>query len=775
MAADPTPTPESLTGDEVIIEAKKRWQRCSEWESTARIRQLDDRRFANGDDINGYQWPNNIRQNRGVDDRPCLTMNVVQQHNFQIVNEAKRNKSAIKIVPLGNGATAEAANVWRAMIRHVEYQSNAQAAYSTAREFQVEIGRGWWRLVTDYAGEDTFDQDLFIRIVRDPLSVYPDPDAQEKDKSDMKFAFVFDTIPTTEFDQAYPKYKGLVSQEPLGVGTVEESWVSKDTIRLCEYFRKVVKKDKLISFVVPGTGERKTIKKSLLKGFPKEELEVLLKDQQTMIRDLEVEEVQWKLIAGEQVIDETVWPGKYIPLVPCTGLEVVVDGTLDIKGHTRSMRDAQRMYNYNASSQVEFVALQGKTPWVAPAKAIEELESMWNTANTVNHSVLIYNHVDDNNPDVPIPPPQRTEPPRDSPAYQAGMETAFNQMMMTSGQWQNQMGMGGNERTGKAISERQEQSDTSTYHFQDNYGESLKLTGKMILDVGPKIWDTRRVVKILADDGTDEEVELDPKQKQAFVQHLDHQGNVIRRIFNPLVGKYDVGADVGAVIGSRRQETVEALTLILTQAPALTGIIGDLLLKAMDFEEAQEAAQRLRRMVPPQALGQGPTQLEQELQMQVQALQQALTKSLEKQGKEQLKLVGKSQMRDIDVYKAETDRFKALADSLPMDQKGLVDVIHELVQEALSTHLTGILSANKDDIDEQSESPTPGGPVGPGGNGGGNGAGVGSANPGGESAPIPGARKAPDGEYYLADPTRPGKYLRVGGLASQGRPNGARP
>lgn len=752
MAADPTPTPEALTGDTTILEAKERWNRVSEWESTARPRQLDDWRFANGDDMNGYQWPEGLRQQRGIEDRPCLTMNVVQQHNFQIENEGKKNKSSVKIVPLGNGATAEAATIWRAMLRHVEYQSNAQAAYSNARKFQVAIGRGWWRLVTAYAGDDTFEQDIFIRIVKDPLSVYGDPDAQEPDKSDMKWAFVFDSIPRSEFDKAHPKYKGLVSQEPLGVGTVQEGWLEKDSIRVCEYFRKVPKKDKLISFVDPSSGKRKTIRKSFLKGFPKEQLDELLKDQQTMTRDLEIEEIEWKLIAGETIIDETTWLGKYIPLIPVTGVEVVVDGILDIKGHTRSMRDPQRMYNYNASSQVEFVALQGKTPWVAAAKAIEELESMWNTANTVNHSVLIYNHIDDQNPEVPIPPPSRTDPPKDSPAYQAGMETAFNQMMMVSGQWQNQMGMGGNERTGKAIGERQEQSDTATFHFQDNYGDALKLTGKMILDLGPKIWDTKRIVKVLADDGTDQEIELDPSQKQAFVEHQNHQGQVIRRIFNPQVGKYDVGADVGAEAGTRRQAVVDAMTLIITQNPGLTSIIGDLLLRSMDFgEEAQEAAQRMRRMVPPQALGKGPSQQEQELMQQVAALRAALTKSLERQGKEQIKLVGKSQMRDIDVYKAQTDRFKALADSLPMDQRGLVDVIHELVQEALQTHLTDIMAANKDDIEEQSESPVPGK---------GNDASASSPAASGEP-PVPGARKAPDGEWYLPDPGRQGKYLRV--------------
>ena len=84
----------ALIGDPIIMEAKKRWDRCSEWESHSRERFIDDLRFANGDSDNGYQWPNAIRRSREVDARPCLTMNLIRQHNLQISNQARKNKSS---------------------------------------------------------------------------------------------------------------------------------------------------------------------------------------------------------------------------------------------------------------------------------------------------------------------------------------------------------------------------------------------------------------------------------------------------------------------------------------------------------------------------------------------------------------------------------------------------------------------------------------------------------------------------------------------------------
>ena len=245
-----------------------------------------------------------------------------------------------------------------------------------------------------------------------------------------------------------------------------------------------------------------------------------------------------------------------------------------------------------------------------------------------------------------------------------------------------------------------------------------------------------------------EEEISNPQAKQILQQQLGHTGEIVKRIFNPQVGKYDVAASVGPAYGSKREDTVDALTLILTQAPALTGIIGDLLLGAMDFDKAQEAAQRLRRMVPPQALGTGPTPQEQQLTQQVQTLTVALSKSLQRQGKDVLKLVGKDQQRDINVYKAETDRFKALADSLPMDQQGLVAVIEQLVEESLKTRLGPIIDSNANDIDETPNDSE-------------------QQEQGEESPPVQGAQKAPDGEWYLTDPSRKGKYLRIEPLARQ--------
>src|SRR5215471_671077 len=566
-----------LGGLDILEEARERFRACAEWESNTRTKFMQDLKFAEADAFNGYQWPDDIRNSRDIADKPCLTLNVVRQHNLKIINDMRQAKESCRILGMGNGATQESANIIKQLIRHIEYISKAQRnAYTPARGFQVKAGIGWWRIITDYESNDSFDQEIYIEGIADPLSVFMDPDCQKSDCSDARYAFIFSFLPRDLIEALVPDYPWDIGapKMPLGIAPGESFFIEKDHWLVCEYFRKVPVKDKLISFM--SGGQRTTIRASLL---PAEARAQLLASDYAMSRDIVDQKVEWKLIVGDEIVDETIWPGIHIPLIRCIGEETVIEGILDRKGHTRALQDAQRMFNYNASAQIEFGALQTKAPWVAAASAIEGLEGQWNTANRENPSVLVWKHVDDDNPEKDIPPPIRVDPPQLSPAFQQGMDTAFMQMMMTSGQWQNQQGQMGNERTGSAIQERLAAGEVATYHFNDNYEDALVYTYQQIIDLIPKVYDTGRIKHILADDGVEMEIELDPGAQQPYLQSLDRQGNIIRRVLNPNMGKYEVAAEVGPNVQTRRREAVEGLTQILTEAPALTGIIGDILVR----------------------------------------------------------------------------------------------------------------------------------------------------------------------------------------------------
>lgn len=648
-----TDKPVSHDYENVIDEARKRFRRCVDWESDTRKLFLEDVRFANGDSDNGYQWPNKIRMNRDIEDRPCLTINKIRQHCLQIINDARQNKPAIKVRPTGEGATYEASEIYEGVIRHIEYVSNAQASYDQATKFQVQGGVGYLHLVTGYENNDTFDQEIYIRGIRDPLNVYIDPDTQEPDKSDASFAFIFEDMPKVEFKVAYPEHASIADRTVLG----EDSyWLTQDHIRLASYYRRVEKKDKLVA-VRRDDGSFEIIRRSKM---PAGMFDNIVGDARNKVRTITENVVEWKLIAGDEVIDENVWPGRYIPVIPVIGEETVIGGKLDRKGHVRNMKDPQRIYNYWTSAATEFVALQTKSPYVLDVRQIEGYETYWNNANTQNYAFLPYRSIDDDGNPIPSPPPVRDKPPQFAPAYVQGMQLARQEMMDVTGQYQAQLGEPGNEKSGKAINERQRQGDNATYHFVDNLAVALRYVGKQLIDLIPKIYDTERVRRIMAVDGTEQDVRIDPNARQA-IQRSKRLDGVIEYIFNPNVGKYDVVADVGPAYATRRQEAFNAFSQIISQRPELINLIGDLMFRAADFPGAEKIAERLERMVPAQAKQDGVTPEMQGLQQMLQHAQGLLQASQQQLVDEKRKGAEKDREILIKTYEAITKRIDVLS------------------------------------------------------------------------------------------------------------------
>lgn len=693
MTDDDAPTDE--TEDQTLVrEAKKRFKKSSDWESLARTRFIEDIKFREGDSDNLFQWPAAVRTARGWgtgDERPCLTINKAKQHCLQITNDARQNKTSVKVRPVGNGATYDAAQVIEGIVRHIEYVSDAQAIYTQAIGFQVGGGIGYWRLVTDYIDDTSFDQDIYLRPIKDPLTVFLDPDITQFDGSDARYGFIFEDIARDEFETLYPKVTLPPATATLGNG---EDWIGEDKVRVAEYFWVEEVRDRLIVFVDPETGKKTPVKESEMKGAKgalKKAFAEQIDNPYTKKRDIVARNVKWAKIAGDEVLERKDWAGKYVPIVRVIGEETVIDGQLDRKGHVRALKDPQRMYNYNASAAVEYGALQGKQPWVAPAKAIEEYQTYWDSANQANYSVLPWNHMDDDG--NPIPPPMRPNPPTGAPLYQEGMQNAATDMMLVSGQYQSMMGEPSNERSGKAIQARQRQGENATYHYIDNFAVAVRFCGKMIIDLIPKIYDTPRVVKIMGEDGADSDVKIDPAAQKAYEERkAETEGAAAQVIMNPNVGLYEVMSDVGPDYATRRQEAFNALTQIASQNPELMSIIGDLVMMAADFPLADEAAERLKRMVPAQALGEGPNPQVMQLQGALDASQKLSAAMSAKLVELQSKLSEKDAQKAVNIYKAITDRMDTLMKYSNIPAVELMRFQHDLAKQE---HAGDIAMADK--------------------------------------------------------------------------------
>lgn len=772
---------------DIVKEAKKRFGMCVDWESVARPRGDYDYKFANADAHNLYQWEETIYNGRQAVGKPCLTINKTKTHCLQVINDAKQNKPGVNVRPVGESASFEAAQIFMEVIRHIEYISNAESAYDNATMFQVQRGIGYWRITTDYIDTKSFDQEIYIKPIKDPCSVYLDPDITQADGSDARFGFVFEDIPRDLFNEKYPEHKDEIGWgASFDVFDGNNQWLTRENVRVAEYYRKTQKKDKLVNFIDPRTkqlvnalySELSPEGKELFKAIKDFERQKPWQERTYNERNVVTDNVEWFKIAGNSIIERGPWLGKYIPIVRVVGEETIIDGVWDVKGLTRTLLDPQRMYNFNSSAEVEFIAVQTKSPYIAPAEAIEGHDEEWANLNTRNPALLTYNQWSEDGKE--LRKPEREKPPQPSPGHVQGLQIAQNEMMMATGQYQAQMGENENAKSGVAINARQRQGDRATYHFIDNQAVAIRFTGKQLIDLIPKIYDTERVIRISASDGSIMNVKIDPNAEQPYQKvenpegpQMDKRMQMTDIIFNPNVGMYDVMSEVGPSFATRRQEAFNALTQIAAQNKEFMGIAGDILWKVADFPEAQVLAERWRKIIPKNITGDAmDPAIEQAMQQAADKIEQLLA-IITKQTQE---LADKDKDADIKAYSEETKRKVAAADANRKDYEAETDRLLKLgnsenlgpeIKPVIKQLIAGMIAAGEppsgglgevEPIEDELDS---GAGLAPNGQ-----------PPMGEEPPVPGAQKAPDGQWYVENPQSPGSWLRVDPQEQPGAMNG---
>lgn len=584
--------------DDIVDEAYKRFRLALEAESDNHKRAEEAIKFRDLD-----QWPQKVRDARENDPegaRPCLVVDKINQYLNQVKNDQRQNRPQIKVKPVDDKGDPEVAKVYDGIIRHIQDCSRASIAYDTAHEHATDGGFGYWRIVTEYIDEDTFDQEPRIERIRNRFSVLLDPAHQQPDGSDSKWGFVFESLTPDEFKAQYPGKKECSFEE---YGGMADGWVGSDYLIVAEYFKIIETYETL----TVGNRSRKVPKRS----------------------------VKWYKMTAAEVLDERDWPGKWIPIVEVIGNEIDIKGKRKLSGLVRGAMDAMRMYNYASSAFVEMVALAPRAPWVAAEGQIEGRESDWKSANRRNISVLQYKPVLEG--DQLVGQPMRTPMPGIPAGWQQAMANFEHDVQASMGMYASNLGEQTQATSGRQEMALQKRGDTATFHYTDNLAYSIQHTGRILIDLIPKLYDTERVVRILGEDDSDDFVRLNPEQEQAVKPMMGADGRKVE-YFNLSIGKYDVTPTVGPAYTTRRQEAADLMVQMVTAKPELLQVIGDIMFRNMDVPGGDEIAERMKKMLPPQlqeqpdmdslptdvreAIQQAQAAIEQEKQMMAQAAQQ---------------------------------------------------------------------------------------------------------------------------------------------------------
>lgn len=666
-----------MSDKDTLAEALEEFKLSEEAESENRKAWIDDVRFARL----GEQWPDGVKRQREIDGRPCLTINRMPAMLRQVVNDARQNKPAIKVHPVDSGAKRETAEILNGLIRNIEYTSNADVAYDTALDHAVTGGFGYFRIDVDYACDDEFDLDIKICRIANPLTVYGDENSTAADSSDWNKAFITELYTESEFER---RWKGAEkSNWESSYRDLPDGWRDNELVRVAEWWTREEVPARLLKLsdgMVLYVNEYMRIK------------DILDAQGITVVgeRATKTNKVTQKIISGAEVLEENEWAGKYIPIVPVYGDEVMVEGKRHWISLTRWAKDPQQMFNYWRTASTELVALAPKAPYLGPKGAFNTDSNKWATANNVSYPYIEY--------DGAVMPQRQPFAGPPAGALQEALN-ASDDMKSTMGIYDAALGARSNETSGRAILQRQRESDTATFNYIDNLSRAIRHAGRVMVDLIPKVYNAPRIIRVIHEDGSNESVPINqpftPDQAKSPQAQAYEAGKAqetvdgLTRIYDVTTGKYDVTCEAGPSFSTKREEAAAQMLELGRMFPPMMQVAGDLLVKNLDWPGADDIADRLKAMLPPQLQGQSPQVMQMRQQMQqmdqmakqavsqlnqqIAQLQQQLQQEKSHDAQAMLQADIDRKKLEIDEYNAVTNRMKVTAPAMtPQDIQMLV-------------------------------------------------------------------------------------------------------
>lgn len=549
---------------DLLVRAKDRFKVMSEADQENRSKALEDIKFIH---VPGEQWDPALKKERG--DRPCYEFNKLRVTCKRVINNIRSNRPQWKVRAVEDG-DKPTADVYDGLMRNIWNTSDGDSVVDYAAEYVVSGGMGAWRVTTEYSDDTAFEQDIFIRAIKNPFCLYADPSASDMLARDAEDWVLTEKISNSSYEKRWPKAK-RTNFEDVSFDA-DEDWRDENETRIAEYWYKkpyertlyLLADGKTVEEVPEGA---QVIKERVVKGH----------------------KICMVIVSGDAILEgPTEWAGRYFPFVKPHGEWVVIDGKVQWYGLTRHSKDPQRAYNFEQTAIKETIA-QAPTAkfWMTPEQ-YKGMDKHIAEAHKKNLPVTFYN------PDPKSPGPPARMGGADVPValFQAALNSSED-IKATSGIFDNSLGQQGNESSGRAISARQQQGEIATYNYMDNISKAHRFTGEILIDLVPHIIDTARAIRILGPDGAEKYVKVNTPTQDPQTGEIRVENDLTR-------GKYDLTVTTGPSYSTQRQEAAETFTQLVQAFPQMMAVAGDLVVKNMDIPGSEQLAERLQAMLPPQ-------------------------------------------------------------------------------------------------------------------------------------------------------------------------------
>lgn len=459
--------------------------------------------------VSGDPWDPKEKKLRDDADRPCVVFDELNQYTNQLINDVRQNKRAVKVDPDGAGANDKSAEFRANLIRQIEYASKAQAVYATVAENAFQRSYGYARVSKRYVAADSFDQELVILPINNPNSVWDDPDAKQRGRSDRKKFFVTDVVRTAEFKRRWPKAEvtsfspEMMAEMPL--------WLKDDFVLIAEAWRVEKTPRKLLALDIHGglnvfadeldgaeiDRNEVWVPKAIDLGdgisVPRGKHAVLAARESARTR------VMQYITNGVEILEENPQDGQSIPFAACYGKEKYLDDggrtKLVIESQVRLARGPFMAYCYAQTTGIELLGMMPKALWSAYEGQFEGHEDEVASAGRAPIPFIQFKGKTEATGEEILPPPQWNHWDVPLNSVEIAAESYKRAIQSAMGMYNTSVGKHDtNAQSGVAVEKLDDQSAQGSFHFIDNFDGFLEDIGRILDEQIDFTYDTPRWV-----------------------------------------------------------------------------------------------------------------------------------------------------------------------------------------------------------------------------------------------------------------------------------------
>ena len=552
----------------------------------------------------GNQWESKeIEYYKRRNKRP-LTFNKLYAFVMQLIGEQRVISPSLKVIPinykLDDPRVSKMIDLREDIVKSIEYNSRTNLAYQMTYKNQLEFGYGALMVCPDYLSENSFDQELRIIGIRDPERCYWDLVCDEIDKSDGEYCGYVSYISKSEFKKKYPNIdlKEIQNLNFVGQNNTNFYWITQDNVTVADHFQKIWKKKKIYRLSDNSVVDDKNLESEL-----KRKREILRMSQQLEmlseaegrpleltrgLEEIKIEDertasycdIKHYRIVRNKIIEENIFPGKYLPIVFVDGDSYYIEGKQYTRTFIQFAEDAQRFINYCASETMNYIRGGRKEKFLATKQHTEGYEAYWSGLD--NDNVALYY-----NPDP------RTERPTYIPPFEIPQtllqqyQRAENDLYTILGRYEAVLGAKSKEISGIALDKRIAQGNITALLYPDNLLLAQNQIGRIILNLLPIVYDTYRTVMIDKDESR-QSIEINKRVgKDKIENEIDSS-------------EFEIEITAGSSFATQKAESYAQLMDLISKIPEIGKIAPDLAAANLNLSNTPKLVERIRKHLIPQ-------------------------------------------------------------------------------------------------------------------------------------------------------------------------------